>query len=88
MNYDVIIVGAGPGGIFSAYELTRLRPELKVAVFEAGHPLKNRRCPIDGVRVKSCIACKSCSMAELCLPGLSGHGSAAEYVRRALEDAT
>ena len=33
MNYDVIIVGAGPGGIFSAYELTRLRPELKVAVF-------------------------------------------------------
>ena len=59
MNYDVIIVGAGPGGIFSAYELTRLRPELKVAVFEAGHPLKNRRCPIDGVRVKSCIACKS-----------------------------
>ena len=38
MNYDVIIVGAGPGGIFSAYELTRLRPELKVAVFEAGHP--------------------------------------------------
>ena len=33
-------------------------------------------------------ACKSCSMAELCLPGLSGHGSAAEYVRRALEDAT
>ena len=35
MNYDVIIVGAGPGGIFSAYELTRLRPELKVAVFEA-----------------------------------------------------
>ena len=54
MNYDVIIVGAGPGGIFSAYELTRLRPELKVAVFEAGHPLKNRKCPIDGVRVKSC----------------------------------
>ena len=43
MNYDVIIVGAGPGGIFSAYELTRLRPELKVAVFEAGHPLKNRK---------------------------------------------
>ena len=37
MNYDVIIVGAGPGGIFSAYELTLLNPELKIAIFEAGH---------------------------------------------------
>ena len=34
MNYDVIIIGAGPGGIFTAYELIRLKPELKVAVFE------------------------------------------------------
>jgi flavin-dependent dehydrogenase len=36
MNYDVIIVGAGPGGIFSAYELAKEAPHLKVAVFEAG----------------------------------------------------
>ncbi|HCP71585.1 MAG TPA: FAD-dependent oxidoreductase, partial [Clostridiales bacterium] len=72
MNYDVIIVGAGPGGIFTAYELTRLRPELKVAVFEAGHPLKKRRCPIDGVKVKSCIACKSCSI-------MSGFGGAGAF---------
>ena len=72
MNYDVIIVGAGPGGIFSAYELTRLRPELKVAVFEAGHPLKNRKCPIDGVKIKSCIACKSCSI-------MSGFGGAGAF---------
>ena len=70
--YDVIIVGAGPGGIFSAYELTRLRPELKVAVFEAGHPLKNRKCPIDGVKVKSCIACKNCSI-------MSGFGGAGAF---------
>ena len=35
MKYDVIIVGAGPGGIFSAYELAKEAPELKVAVFEA-----------------------------------------------------
>ena len=47
MQFDVIIIGAGPGGIFTAYELTRLRPELKVGVFEAGHPLNRRRCPID-----------------------------------------
>ena len=42
MNYDVIIIGAGPGGIFSAYELAKLNPELKVAVFEAGHALNKR----------------------------------------------
>ena len=39
MNYDVIIIGAGPGGIFSAFELVKQKPELKVAVFEAGHSL-------------------------------------------------
>ena len=35
MMYDVIIVGAGPGGIFSAYELVQKKPGLKIAVFEA-----------------------------------------------------
>ena len=62
MNYDVIIVGAGPGGIFAAYELMQHKPELKVAVFEAGHALNKRYCPIDGEKVKSCIGCKSCSI--------------------------
>ena len=38
MKYDVIIIGAGPGGIFSAYELTKENPDLKIAVFEAGLP--------------------------------------------------
>ena len=55
MKYDVIIVGAGPGGIFSAYELTKLNPELKVCVIESGTELKKRRCPIDGEKVKSCV---------------------------------
>ena len=45
-EYDVIIIGAGPGGIFSAYELKD--SGLKVAVFEEGFPLERRRCPIDG----------------------------------------
>ena len=58
MKYDVIIIGAGPGGIFSAYELAKKRPDLKVAVFEAGHKLEKRHCPIDGDKVKSCISCK------------------------------
>ena len=72
MKYDVIIIGAGPGGIFSAYELTRLNPELKVAVFEAGHALSKRKCPIDGEKVKSCISCKSCSI-------MSGFGGAGAF---------
>ena len=49
-QYDVIIIGAGPGGIFSAYELVQRKPEWKVAVLEAGNPLEKRHCPIDGVR--------------------------------------
>ena len=39
MQYDIIIIGAGPGGIFSAYELLKNKPELKIGVFEAGGPL-------------------------------------------------
>lgn len=72
MKFDVIIVGAGPGGIFAAYELMQLKPELKVAVFEAGHSLNKRRCPIDGETVKSCIGCKSCSI-------MSGFGGAGAF---------
>lgn len=72
MKYDVIIIGAGPGGIFSAYELVKLQPTLKVAVFEAGHALDKRHCPIDGNKVKSCIGCKSCSI-------MSGFGGAGAF---------
>ena len=53
MKYDVIIIGAGPGGIFSAYELTKLNSDLKLAVFESGNSLEKRKCPIDGDKIKS-----------------------------------
>ncbi|MBQ7580526.1 MAG: NAD(P)/FAD-dependent oxidoreductase [Clostridia bacterium] len=72
MVYDVIIVGAGPGGIFSAYELVKRDSGLKVAVFEAGHELKKRKCPIDGEKVKSCIGCEKCSI-------MSGFGGAGAF---------
>ncbi len=71
-QYDVIIVGAGPGGIFSAYELMKKSSDLKVAVFESGHELSKRHCPIDGKRVKACIGCKSCSI-------MSGFGGAGAF---------
>ncbi len=70
-KYDVVIIGAGPGGIFSAYELMKKAPDLKVAVFEAGHPLEKRHCPIDGVKVKSCIKCPTCAIMN----GFGGAGA-------------
>ena len=72
MNYDVLIIGAGPGGIYSAYELTQRCPEKKVAVIEAGHALARRHCPIDGEKVKTCIGCKTCSI-------MSGFGGAGAF---------
>ena len=72
MKYDVIIIGAGPGGIFSAYELANSGKNLKVGVFELGRPLDKRRCPIDGDKVKSCIKCPVCSI-------MSGFGGAGAF---------
>ncbi len=71
MKYDIIIIGAGPGGIFSAYELTRGDNDLKIAVFEEGNELAKRRCPIDGVKVKSCIHCPTCDIMN----GFGGAGA-------------
>lgn len=71
MKYDVIIVGAGPGGIFSAYELSEKQPGLKIAVFEAGNPLDKRHCPIDGDKVKNCIKCPTCAIMN----GFGGAGA-------------
>ena len=72
MDYDVIIIGAGPGGIYAAYELVKSRPSLKIAVFEQGNRLDKRRCPIDGDKVKTCIRCKHCSI-------MSGFGGAGAF---------
>ena len=72
MDYDVIIVGAGPGGIFTAYELAKAGRGLKIGVLELGKPLDKRHCPIDGKKVKSCIRCKTCSI-------MSGFGGAGAF---------
>lgn len=72
MRYDVIIVGAGPGGIFTAYELVKSNKNMKIAVFEAGNPLDKRKCPIDGKKIKSCIKCPTCAI-------MSGFGGAGAF---------
>ena len=71
MDYDIMIVGAGPGGIFTAYELRQLNKDIKIAVFECGNPLDKRKCPIDGDKIKSCINCKTCAIMN----GFGGAGA-------------
>lgn len=71
MDYDILIVGAGPGGIFTAYELCQANRNLKIGVFECGNPLSKRKCPIDGKKVKRCINCKTCAIMN----GFGGAGA-------------
>ncbi len=75
MKYDCIIVGAGPAGIFLAYELCLKAPELKVALFDKGNNIYDRKCPILDGKIKSCPpgACKpACSIT-------AGFGGAGAY---------
>ena len=68
-QYDVIIIGAGPGGIFCAYELLETKPELKVLMIEKGRSIEKRTCP---KRVtKQCVGCKPCSITT----GFAGAGA-------------
>lgn len=68
-NYDVIIIGAGPSGIFCAYELIHTRPELKVLMIEKGRRIENRQCPKRKTNV--CVGCKPCSITT----GFAGAGA-------------
>lgn len=69
--YDVLIVGAGASGIFTAYELVRLNPNIKILMIEKGHKLNERTCPIDGIKIKACINCAVCNIMN----GYGGAGS-------------
>ncbi len=71
MNFDVIIIGSGPGGIFTAWELARLNEKIKIAVFETGGRLEERKCPIDGEKIKSCVGCATCAIMN----GFGGAGA-------------
>ena len=51
-HYDVVIIGGGTAGIFAAYELNHLHPELKIAMIERGNPIRKRVCPIIAGKTK------------------------------------
>ncbi len=70
-NYDVIIIEQDREVSSEHMSLSR-RIDCKIAVFEAGHELAKRKCPIDGKKIKSCISCKSCSI-------MSGFGGAGAF---------
>ena len=70
-NYDIVIIGAGPGGIFSAYELSKLNPQLKIVVLESGGPLESRHCPIVDGKVDKCVNCAHCAI----MTGFGGAGA-------------
>lgn len=68
-EYDVIIIGAGPSGIFCAYELIEKKPDLKVLMIEKGRAIENRQCPKR--TTKTCVGCKPCSITT----GFAGAGA-------------
>ncbi|MCI9176554.1 MAG: FAD-dependent oxidoreductase [Lachnospiraceae bacterium] len=68
-NYDVIIVGAGPSGIFCAYELIHKKPDLRVLMLEKGRRIEERQCPKR--KTKVCVGCKPCSITT----GFAGAGA-------------
>jgi len=53
--YDVVIIGAGPAGIFSALELVRLKRDAKVLIIEKGNDIDKRKCPMK-IKEISCAA--------------------------------
>ena len=72
MTYDVAIIGAGTAGVYAAYELLKLRPNLHIVVLEMGQDIYHRSCPIVAGKVKECISCKPCSI-------MSGFGGAGAF---------
>jgi uncharacterized FAD-dependent dehydrogenase len=71
MKYDVIIIGAGPAGLFSAYELISKNKKLKIAMLDKGFRVKNRVCPMN----KKGVPCQNCNPCAI----MAGYGGAGTF---------
>jgi uncharacterized FAD-dependent dehydrogenase len=60
-NYDLIIVGAGPAGIFTALEIVKQKPDLKILIIEKGRDIHQRKCVSAEYNI-NCRHCKPCSI--------------------------
>ena len=70
MHTDILIVGAGPAGIFTALELLKKGSKKHIMILEKGKAVENRRCPKQKTQV--CVNCKpSCHITT----GFSGAGA-------------
>lgn len=67
--YDVVIIGAGPAGIFTALEMIKKGCKKKILMVEKGHSIENRSCP--KAKMKKCMNCKPCNITT----GFSGAGA-------------
>ncbi len=77
-NYDVIVVGSGPAGIFTSYELVEKNPELKVLLVDKGHDIYKRTCPILEKKIKKCPSVNGkvgCNPACSITAGFGGAGA-------------
>ncbi|MEG2929214.1 MAG: FAD-dependent oxidoreductase [Oscillospiraceae bacterium] len=70
-KYNIAIIGGGIGGLMSAYQICTHSSETKVILFEKGHDIEKRVCPIVTGKVDTCIKCASCGIME----GLAGAGA-------------
>ena len=70
-NYDIVVVGAGAGGVFLTYELCRKNCPAKVLVLEKGTPLEKRICPIKEGKTEKCVKCSPCRIMH----GYGGAGT-------------
>ena len=68
-KYDVIIAGAGAGGVFMSYELTKLDNKARVLMLDRGSPLEGRLCPIKEGKTDKCVHCDPCHV-------MNGYGGA------------
>lgn len=68
-KYDVVIIGAGPSGIFCAYELISRKRDIKILMLEKGRPIEKRVCPKR--TTKKCVGCQPCSITT----GFAGAGA-------------